>query len=896
LRLPGYCRPRTRTWAERWPLAALAALLPDAASAQPTAPPPAQTFERVLVTGSHITQTELEGALPVQIITREEIERSGVTSVEQLLDRVPANVNAVNAAQTIGSSDQPGLAAANLRGLGAGSTLMLLNGRRLANYAFNGEAVDLNAIPLAAIERVDVLRDGASAIYGTDAIAGVINFILRKDYRGLTAAGSFDATQHGGGNSGQASLTLGAGDPDRDGYNVFGVLSYQKQQALHGSERESTRTSFRPDLGVSGLSGFTFPSNIIDRPGRRILNPALAGGCLPPSSLPNTTVFPFPSTACGFDPAAVADVLPEVERTSALLRGTWRLSPTTDVFAEALWARSSFHTEVAPYPQPAVATPFGSPVYPAGGPYYPTEFAATNGLSGDLLFSWRATELGRRINTTSTDAQRYVLGLEGQAAGWDYNAAAVYSANEQEVEYRGSYVYQSRIIPALRSGLVNPWGPTGPEGQALLAASIYNGTPQTADGSTSQLGAVASKEVAALPAGPLALALGGEARRERLSYDWDPAVLTGDSPIGSRLKAISGSRDVLALFVEANVPIAHKLDAQLAARWDDYSDFGSTNNPKAALRWQPLPSLLLRGSWGEGFRAPPLYSLNEPSANSDVAAGFPDPARCPVTGTLDDCLIIVPLTTGGNPNLQPETSTQWSVGTVWEPVARLSIGLDYWSIEQDGVISTLDPAYIVANESQFPGRVIRGPVDPAYPTLPGPIVAIDGSLINIGKTETSGVDVAVRWRSAATDAGTFGVGLQGTYVRQFDTQLDGVRTVSLLGDATQGGSPVPRWRSTLTFDWNHGPWGATLSQLYSSGYAEWRTFPTATRTVGAAATWDLQGRYNGFRNWQLAAGVRNLLDSEPPFSLTSSFQFGFNPQVASPLGRTFYLRASYAMK
>jgi iron complex outermembrane receptor protein len=267
-----------------------------------------------------------------------------------------------------------------------------------------------------------------------------------------------------------------------------------------------------------------------------------------------------------------------------------------------------------------------------------------------------------------------------------------------------------------------------------------------------------------------------------------------------------------------------------------------------------------------------------------------------VTGTLDDCLIIVPLTTGGNPNLQPETSTQWSVGTVWEPVARLSIGLDYWSIEQDGVISTLDPAYIVANESQFPGRVIRGPVDPAYPTLPGPIVAIDGSLINIGKTETSGVDVAVRWRSAATDAGTFGVGLQGTYVRQFDTQLDGVRTVSLLGDATQGGSPVPRWRSTLTFDWNHGPWGATLSQLYSSGYAEWRTFPTATRTVGAAATWDLQGRYNGFRNWQLAAGVRNLLDSEPPFSLTSSFQFGFNPQVASPLGRTFYLRASYAMK
>ncbi len=863
------------------------------ALAQPAAP---QALDRVVITGSHIPQAALEGPLPVQVITREEIDNSGVTSVEQLLDRVPANVNAVTAAQTVGTVEQPGLAAANLRGLGAGSTLVLLNGRRLANYAFNGEAVDLNTIPLAAIDRVEVLKDGASAIYGTDAIAGVINFILRKDYRGITVAGSFDATQHGGGNSGEASVALGTGDPDRDGYNVFAVLSYQKQQALAGADRDSTSTGYRPELGVNGLSPLTFPSNIIDRPGRRIVNPTYAAGCSPPSSRPIVVPFPFASPACGFDPAAVADVLPEVERTSALLRGTWRLNPAADVFAEALWARNAFHAEIAPYPQPAVSTPFGSPVYPAGGPYYPTEFAAANGLAGGLLFTWRATELGPRVNTTSTEAQRYVLGVEGQAAGWDYNATVIYNANQQEVEYGGSYVYQSRIIPALRSGLVNPWGPTGPEGQALLAASVYNGTPQTADGSTSQLGAFASKEIAALPAGPLALALGGEARRERLSYDWDPAVLTGDSPIGSRLKAISGSRDVLALFAELNVPIARTLDAQVAARWDDYSDFGSTTNPKAALRWRPLTGLLLRGSWGEGFRAPPLYALNEPSSRSDVLAGVPDPARCPVTGTLEDCLLVVPLTTGGNPDLQPETSTQWNAGIVWEPVPRLSIGVDYWNIEQKGVITAVDPAVIVANESRFPGRVIRGPADSQYPTLPGPIVAVDGSLLNLGTTQTSGIDVAIRWASAPTAAGNFSVGLQGTYVRQFDTQLDGVTTVSLLGDATQGGSPVPRWRSTLTFDWTRGPWGATLAQVYSSGYVEWLVREDTTRTVGAAASWDLQGRYAGWPGWQIAAGIRNLLDSEPPFSLTSNFQFGFNPQVSNPLGRTFYLRASYAVR
>ncbi len=177
-------------------------------------------MERVVVTGSHIPQTDLEGPAPVQIISRDEIERSGVTTVEQLLERVPANVNGITAAQSVGNATQPGLAAANLRGLGAGSTLVLLNGRRLSNYAFNGEAIDLNTIPLAAIDRVEVLKDGASAIYGTDAIAGVVNFILRRNYRGVSASGSIDITQHGGGNAGQASLAAGTGDPDRDGYNV----------------------------------------------------------------------------------------------------------------------------------------------------------------------------------------------------------------------------------------------------------------------------------------------------------------------------------------------------------------------------------------------------------------------------------------------------------------------------------------------------------------------------------------------------------------------------------------------------------------------------------------------------------------------------------------------------
>lgn len=876
------------------------ALLAGAAHAQGGAPVAEPTIlETVVVTGSHIRRTDTEGALPLQVIHREDVDRSGATSVEQVLQLVPANVNGQTMAQTVGNGDRPGLATANLRGLGSGATLVLLNGRRLANYAFDGESVDLNSIPLAAIERVEVLRDGASAIYGTDAIAGVVNFILRKDYAGLTVSGNFSATQHGGGNEGDFNITAGVGDPQRDGYNVFVSASYQKQQALYARDRDFSSTTYRPDQGVNLLSGFTFPANIIDRPRQRTLNPARTDGCMPPRSLPFEPP-PFFTPACGFDFATATSLLPETERVSGMLRGTWRVNESVDVFAEVIVGRNTFETAIAPFVLPAVASTFGQTIYPADGPYYPTEFAAANGLSGDLLFGWRAMELGPRLNTTTTDMQRYVLGLEGNAAGWDYSAAAVYSANDQEVAYAGSYLYMSRIFAAMRTGLINPWGPSGPEGQALLASTVYSGTPQRADGSTSQVGAYASRELITLPAGPLAVALGAEARRERLSYDWDPSVQGGDSPISEGLQSVSGDRDVWAVYAEASVPIVRTLDAQLAVRHDDYSDFGSTTNPKVALRWQPLANALLRASWGKGFRAPPLYSLYTPTIDGSFAAPVEDPARCPVTDSADDCFGIVPTIVGGNTALQPETSEQWSVGFVLEPVHGLSFGADYWSIRMDDTISFLSGVTALAYPDRFADRIQRGLVDPAYPDLPGPLTQLDLRLINLGATRTSGVDVFLTWAAPAQDWGRLQLGVQGTYVREWKTQFNGIDYVSALGDATSGLPPVPRWRTTIMLDWSCQAWGATLVYQMSTGYVENMPNPDdGTRNVGAAANWDLQGRYTGdgpLRGWSFAAGIQNLFDQDPPFSVTSSFQAGFNPQVGNPLGRTFYVRASYSLR
>ncbi len=872
-------------------LAAL--LLATAAGAQETAAP-ATTLERVVVTGSHIPQTDVETALPVQVLTREDIERSGVTTVEQLLERVPANVNPFNLSQTVGNGQSPGLSSANLRGLGGGSTLVLLNGRRLGNYAFDGASIDLNSIPLAAIQRVEVLKDGASAIYGTDAIAGVINFILRKDFQGVEAVGSFSATQHGGGNEGDVAVTVGYGDPARDGFNVFASLAYQKQQALRAIDRSFASSAYRPDVGIENFNPFTFPSNIFDRARGRVLNPTAATGCLPPSTFP----YRFPpgnALACGYDFAPEIDLLPEVERTSALVRGTWRMNSDLDLFAEVMLGRNRIEANIAPNPI-VPTTSFGQLRYPAGGPFYPTEYAAANGLSGNLLISFRASELGPRTNTTTSGTQRYVIGAEGRAAGWDYNVAAVYNWNKQENAYGGSYVYASRIIPAMATGLINPWGPSGPEGNALLESTTYNGTPQKADGTTSLINVVASREVMQLPAGPLTLALGAEARSERLSYDWDPEVLSGNTPLGDQLKAVSGSRSVYSAYAELAVPILRGLDAQFAVRFDQYSDFGSTTNPKVAVRWQPLPSLLVRGSWGEGFRAPPLYTLSEPSASAGITI-VEDPVRCPVTGLVDDCLAFVEVFSGGNPDLQPETSTQWNVGVVWEPLKRLSLALDYWAIEQKGIIEPLSQESLMLYHDRFANRITRGPVDPNFPALPGPIVSIDVSPVNLGTTQTSGIDAALNWQAPPQPWGNVRIGLQGTYVLQWETQVDGVTYVSRLGDATYGAA-VPRWRSSLTLDWGFGPWGVTLAQIYSAGYSEQLREPlVGTRAVDSSSSWDLQARYTGFAGWQIAFGVRNLFDADPPFTVQgNTFQIGFNPQVASPLGRAFYVRAGYSFR
>jgi iron complex outermembrane receptor protein len=366
--------------------------------------------------------------------------------------------------------------------------------------------------------------------------------------------------------------------------------------------------------------------------------------------------------------------------------------------------------------------------------------------------------------------------------------------------------------------------------------------------------------------------------------------------------ATSASRSVQALYVEASIPFAPAFESQLAARYDHYGDFGSTVNPKVALRWQPMKTLLLRASWGTGFRAPTLYDLFTPAQHGIGSPDLGDPLRCPVTGRAEDCGDL-PFVIGGNPALQPETSKQFSAGAVWEPVSGFAMTLDYWRIDKRSVFGALGADVVLGDLPRWGAtNLVRGPADPNFPNLPGPIDTVVLLNQNLGNLRTSGYDVDWRWRLPQTRVGRFTLGLNGTYIRTLEQQANGTDYQSLVGNNDLG--PVPRWRHYASIGWSRELWTATLSQTFQSGYREvdQRTCGddgvcTGTRRVGTYSTWDLQADYSGLKNTRIVVGIRNLFDRNPPFTQQSQgFAGGDDAQYADPRGRTFYAKLAFTFR
>ncbi len=886
----------------------------------------AQALERVEITGSLLRRIEGETALPVTTISVEDLQQVGVTNAEQALRVVTQGaaslVSSGSVSQTNGAASY-----ASLRSLGAQRTLVLLNGKRVVSNPFSAVAVDLNTLPLAALERIEVLSDGASSTYGTDAIAGVINFITRKSYKGITVGAEAQIPEEGGGEIYRGNVLLGVGNLTKDGWNVFGGLNVRKQESLQGTEREFMKTSYIPSRGFNGLSPTTFPANYTQSSTAVNVNPFFPD-CAPPLSISTPLPPTLSGNICGADTQGFTTVVPNQDQWSTFLRGSLALGQNHTASLEYFFSSNEINRTIAPSPEGGLTLPNTSPFYPGNG-ITPANPALNTALP--VSVSWRTTVLGPRANEGTNETQRAVASLEGIIAGWDYQASALWSKSEITTEFLGGY----GAISALRNGMqgingapfLNPFGQQTPEGQAFLNANTITGTLQKGEGKLQSLNAIASRQFGNLPGGPIGVGLAGEYREEEMTFttDTDRARLTTSSGLAGSAPRRSGDRDIWATALELSLPVLKGVEVGASVRYDDYSDFGSTTNPKYSLKITPTQNVLIRGSYNTGFAAPTLTQLYLPNQSTFTGSRYNDPVLCPngVVNTAAggvasrDCGIQFQQLQGGNPNLTPEESEAWTIGFVLQPTPTFSFGVDYWDYKIYNNIGTIGDPAIFADPAKYANLFVRCSVaDPArIPTIPGcnvpggdPLAYVINTNLNLGDTKTTGFDIQANWNPRSTAYGRFAVNYRASYVHKFRFQVEPNSTwFDPLGNyqtryTDDGSSPGPviRLRQIVSVNWERNAFNAGVTYRFNSGYKDSNPASSVApafrdNTVGNYELWDLSFGYTGIKGLQLRAGVLNVFDRDPPFTnQTARFQArAYDDRFHNPLGRTWTLSARY---
>jgi iron complex outermembrane receptor protein len=868
-----------------------------------TAPKP----QRVEITGSAIKRIDAETALPVQIISRETIEKAGVTTAAELMQQISANVGGLTDGASIntGGADQRGFNSANLRGIGTSSTLVLLNGRRLANFASPGpdSGVDLNNIPAAAIQEVQVLLDGASAIYGTDAIGGVINFITRKDYQAGELSAYVGVAQHGGAGKREVSISKGVGDLTRDGFNAFAVMSVQQTDALRSSQRPFVASYDIPDRLGFLLSSRTFPANLrlswdqidaLNASGKgyhfdsRLINFG-APACNPPANVSTPTGIGGVD-ACTYDYMQDTELYPASDKANLLARGTLALGPAVQLWSEVLLSRT--RTKYVASANPTTIDDLPTSLSP--------ELTAA-GIGDTFQARLRMFEAGPRTSTTTSDAQRYLLGLTGNFGAWEVDAAFNHSVNRAVDAYTHGYILYTPFMAAVTDGRINLFGPSGAAGQAVYDQNQVNDKSRVSVGVMNGIDAKGTRSLAKLEGGDLGLALGAEFRQERVNFTPSALLLSNEilgdrDPEGVPIAGTSNSRRVGAAYLELDAPFTKTLDAQFALRHDQYQGVGGTTNPKLGLRWTPSPLALFRGSVGTGFRAPTVSELYRPTQYTSTVSILPDPVYCALVGNdLTTCADQWPMEVHSNPNLKPERSVQFSMGTVLEPSRQLSMSLDWWNISKRDLISNLGEEVILADPLKYADLITRDP-DEGY------ITNINVTLENRGREKASGLDLVIDLHDLKTDIGQFSAHLAGTWVLQSKVQTgNDTPYISNLGKFVND-KVVQRWRHRLSVDWQRGDVGVTLGNTWFAGYTDQNSaVDTNLGTVVSAnhvadySLWDLSASLAVGKQLKLRAGVQNLLDTTPPFS-NQAYYFisGYDPTYTDPRGRFFHASATYS--
>ncbi|MFT7723302.1 MAG: TonB-dependent receptor [Roseateles sp.] len=879
-------------------------------------------LERVEVTGSMIKRTDSETTAPVTILKREDILRAGATTLDELL-RMDPSVGA-GGLDDIGTGNgfAAGTASISMRGMGSAATLVLINGRRIAPAGVvdpnSGQSTvfNVNAIPMSAIERVEILKSGASSLYGSDALAGVVNVILRHDYRGalveLNAKQRFDGLFK----SQTANAMVGFGDMAQNGYNL-----------MLGAElfiRDGVGIAEAPDLVRSELLTELYdrlvPSSTSSYPGNLYTyNNGKSGSFRGMLSSSCATQGPYSSTVatprCLWDSSRYAQYTGDQKRGSVFARGSLDLGGGTTLNAELMASRVKNDYEDSPTSRSESLSTWGDSqgrtvqfmglALPANHPDNPTRLASSANpvllpnSSGSTTRYTKPTVMGLRYRFadlpydyhTQADNVRLVVSGSTRWADWDIDGGLLhhYQKNTKQLTGRLSL---SGLNQVLADGSYRFGGVNSPEVLARMSPDLNDWGKAT----TSSADLRGSRELWALGGGTAMLGLGAELRHENFEVAADPRTAAGDI-IGRGLGEAGGSRNVAAAYAELQLPFVKGLETQAALRAEHYTDFGDALTAKLGAKYKLSDWAAVRGTWANGFRAPSLSQISSSSVFS-FSSGYRDPRLCPVVNTNNDsCSLSLSTVSLANPGLKPEKSDSYTLGLLLSPRGGMDLVLDAWYIERRGEVDRLSAQEILNREDQFPGMVMRLP--PADGETLGQVYQVRRPYLNLARSSTGGLDYELSQRFKLAAYGRLKLSLKGTRTLSYKTQYEQGQPVV----ETLGFYKVPRTRLQLSADWSLDAWSVRLSGNHQSGFQSFDAGGSCDDTLTDAGfgdlcrikpwrTADLSVSYKGFKGVRIGATLRNIANSRPPFDPNED-EVGVTSGVANAYGRYLSVNVSY---
>jgi iron complex outermembrane receptor protein len=847
------------------------------------------------ITGSRIKRSHVRGSAPVDILTAPDIELSGAQTVGEILRYVPAVSG--NATSTAISNGGDGTATVTLRGLPASSTLVLINGRRVANDGLAGESVDLNSIAPAAVERIEILKDGASAIYGSDAIAGVVNIIMKEDFYGLLLEQFYGSSGDQDGETKTTTLQYGTGFKHG---SLFFSASHFDQQEISSRDRKVSRDADGRRHGGADLRSSATPNARVTLPGGDTVIFDEASENYRPVT--QDDLFNYPEFTSSLVPS---------ERDSFYTSISYDITELLTVSVEGSYTDTSAEARLAPTP---VFTAFElTPITVAADNIYNPFGTQITDLRRRML------ELPPRRQQNNSDVERISTSLEGLHRGWSWELAYNYSRSKAKEKTSGLINgdnLRRGVGPAAEcqgastDGCVpiNLFGPPGSlDSQQLEFLRIPGKVKGESELKTYSLNA--ARTLAELPHGSLDFAFGMEYRDESTEKNPSARIAGVDTIGGNNFEPTSGDREVREIYAETIVPLwksiseSQQLDLELALRWSNYTDFGTTRNPKIGFRFQQSPNWLVRATYAEGFRAPTLNELFQGA--SEDQAFISDPCTQPQNvDKLQGCEQLADpsrnqflTVTGGNSELDEETARTWGLGLVWTPdyVPGLSASLDYFDIDTENVIDS--SAQFIVNQNaatgKFDDRVTR---DEA-----GNLQLVTATNLNVGERRVKGLDIRLDYLLPNRAWGQWSSAVNFTYIDEYSIQLDArSKTIELAGTfidpASEGLGGIPQWKGNVGIQWARQRWRGSYDIHYVSDLREDVPGSTRRRDIDSWLIHDVQFSYvfNLLKGLRLSLGVDNVLDEDAPFA-ASAFNDNIDARTHDLKGRFWYAKLSQRM-